>query len=75
MYCYHMIPQIIEKNPVKTVTNEKTEKEFWQDIQKYCMNPLETFDLKTNPGKKQWGLNLVLCSPIQSDPKESSICL
>ena len=41
MYCYHMIPQIIEKNPVKTVTNEKNEKEFGQDMLKYYMNPLE----------------------------------
>ena len=70
-----MIPQVIDKNPVNIVTNEKIKKEFWQDIRKYYMNPLETFDLIMNPGKEQWGLDLVPCSPIPSDPKESSIDL
>ena len=57
-----MILQIIDKNPVKIVTNEKIKKEFWQDIRKYYMNPLETFDLIINPGKEQWGLDLILYS-------------
>ena len=42
-----------QKNPVKIVTNEKIKKEFGQDIRKYYINPLETFDLITNPGKEQ----------------------
>ena len=54
-----MILQIIDKNPVKTVTNEKIEKEFWRDIQKYYINSVQTFDLRTNPGKEQWGLDLI----------------
>ena len=57
-----MILQIIDKNPVKTVTNEKIKKEFWQDIQKYYMNSVQTFDLRTNPDKEQWGVDLIPCS-------------
>ena len=54
-----MILQIIDKNPVKTVTNEEIKKEFWQDIQEYYMNSVQIFDLRTNLGEEPWGLNLI----------------
>ena len=65
-----MISQIIDKNPVKIVTNEKIKNEFWQDILKYYMTPLQTLDLITNLCKKQWGLDIVPGSSIEVDPRD-----
>ena len=70
-----MILQIIEKNPVNIVTNEKIKKEFWQDILKYYMTPVQTFDLITNLCKEQWSLDIVPGSSIGADHRAYTVDL
>ena len=47
-----MILQVIEKNPVKIVTNEKMKKKILTKHTKVSHKPLETFYSITNLGKE-----------------------